>query len=261
VRNLLLALYPASWRTRYGEEFEQILSDRPLGPFDVADVLLGALDAHLHLRGLGAASQHGKGFAMSLRIGGWAAIAGGVLWFIGLAAASANDSDNDEIWSLFLLAGTAALLVALVGLSAFQARRNPRLVWAAFILPAVGAVVSIVGIIGMAVVGDRPFLGDLSPWYVWIFGMLAMFIGSALFGIATLRAGTLSRPGAVMLAVGSFVIVPVMAGMTGEIISDQVGMVLMVLTFLAFAGGWVLLGVSALRAGRPIATSLEGAMS
>jgi hypothetical protein len=261
VRTLLLALYPASWRTRYGEEFELILSDRTLGPFDVADVLLGALDAHLHLRGLGAASQHAKGFAMSLRIGGWAAIAGGLLWFIGLAVASANGSGDDAIWSLFTLTGTAALLVALVGLSAFQARRNPRLVWAAFIVPAVGAVVSIVGLIAMAVVGDHPFLGDLSPWYVWIYGVLTMFIGSGLFGIATLRARTLSRAGAVLLAVSSFVVLPVAAGITGGIVSEQVLMVATVLSFLAFAGGWVVLGVSALRTGRPVTTSFQGAMS
>jgi hypothetical protein len=261
VSNLILALYPASWRTRYGEEFELILADRPLGPFDVADVLLGAIDAHLHLRGLGAASNHAKGFAMSLRIGGWAAIAGGLLWFIGLAAASASDSDNDGIWSLFLLAGTAALLVALVGLSAFQARRNPRLVWAAFILPAAGAVVSIVGIIGMAVVGDRRFVGDMSAWSVWIFGMFAMFIGSGLFGIATLRAQTLSRAGALLLVVSSFVVMPIAAGMTGGIVSEQVGLVVTVVTLLAFAGGWVVLGVSALRTGRPVTTSYQGAMS
>jgi hypothetical protein len=55
---LLLRLYPARWRARYGDEFEQILADRPLGPFDVADILLGTLDAHLHLRGLRAASAH-----------------------------------------------------------------------------------------------------------------------------------------------------------------------------------------------------------
>ena len=62
---LVLRLYPARWRARYGDEFAAVLEERPLGPFDVADVLLGALDAHLHLRGLGAASQHAKGFAMS----------------------------------------------------------------------------------------------------------------------------------------------------------------------------------------------------
>ena len=83
---LLLRLYPARWRARYGDEFATVLEERPLGPFDVADVLLGALDAHLHLRGLGAASQHAKGFAMSLRIGGYAAIVGGVLLFTSLVA-------------------------------------------------------------------------------------------------------------------------------------------------------------------------------
>jgi len=45
VSSLLVRLYPARWRARYGDEFELVLGDRPLGPFDVADVLLGALDA------------------------------------------------------------------------------------------------------------------------------------------------------------------------------------------------------------------------
>src|SRR3972149_263884 len=88
---LLLRLYPARWRARYGDEFAAVLEDRPLGPFDVADVLLGALDAHLHLRGLGAASEHRKGFAMSLRIGGYAAIVGGILWLLVLAANAINE--------------------------------------------------------------------------------------------------------------------------------------------------------------------------
>ena len=30
---------------------EQVLEERPLGPFDLVDLILGALDAHLHLRG------------------------------------------------------------------------------------------------------------------------------------------------------------------------------------------------------------------
>ena len=54
---LLLRCYPARWRARYGEEFAELLAERPLGPFDVADVLLGALDARLHLRGLGAEDE------------------------------------------------------------------------------------------------------------------------------------------------------------------------------------------------------------
>ena len=122
-----------------------MLEERPLGPFDVADVLLGALDAHLHLRGLGAASQHAKGFAMSLRIGGYAAIVGGILWFVGLAGNAINDgaefgAPGPRPWSSSRRRSPS--LVALVGLSAFQARRHPVLVWAAFAIPAIGGRLS-----------------------------------------------------------------------------------------------------------------------
>src|SRR5689334_880090 len=139
---LLLRLYPARWRARYGDEFAAVLQERPLGPFDVADVVLGALDAHLHLRGLGAASEHRKGFAMSLRVGGYAAIVGGFLWFVALAGNAINNGgDSFSPWLGYSIVGATLLtLVALIGLSAFQARRHPVLTWAAFAIPALGAV-------------------------------------------------------------------------------------------------------------------------
>ena len=68
MRSLLIRLYPARWRARYGDEFEAILEERPLGPYDVADILLGALDAQLRLRGQGAAIREGRSFPMSLRM-------------------------------------------------------------------------------------------------------------------------------------------------------------------------------------------------
>ena len=181
---LLVRAYPSRWRARYGDEFAAILDERPLGPFDVADILLGAVDAHLHLRGLGAASEHGKGFAMTLRIGGYAAVVGGILWFIGLAAASAL-GESGGVFVLAFAAGSIALLVALVGLSSFQARRYPVLIWASFVVPAIGAVLSIVGLVGMVLIGEGRFLGDWSAWAVWAFGLVTLFIGSALFGVAT----------------------------------------------------------------------------
>jgi hypothetical protein len=253
---LLLRLYPARWRARYGDEFAVLLEERPLGPFDVADVLLGALDAHLHLRGLAAASEHAKGFAMSLRIGGYAAIVGGVLWFLGLALSSTFQDNGAFV--LAFGAGTMALLIALVGLSAFQARLYPRLVWASFIVPAVGAIASIVGIAGMAIFGDRPFIGDLSAWYVWSFGTMALLAGSALFALATLRARALSRRAAAMLAVSSVIVVPLVlgVGVLGAVLPEAAEPVVAVVAALAFAGGWVSLGVSALRieGGRPVST-------
>ena len=249
--SLLVRAYPARWRARYGDEFLAVLEARPLGPFDVADVLLGALDAHLHLRGLGAASEHGKGFAMTLRLGGYAAIVGGSLFFIGLAAASML-GDAGGVFILAFAAGAAALLVALAGLSAFQARRYPKLVWAAFILPAIGAVVTIIGVLGMVFVGDARFIGQWSAWSVWALGIVALIIGSALFAVATWLTHSLSRPAAILLAVSSLVLVPL--GMGVDLLSfipETFAPIAIGAGVLAFSLGWVWLGVSAVRLDNP----------
>jgi len=158
MRRLLIRLYPAAWRSRYGDEFEALLEERPLGPFDVADVLLAAIDAHASLRGLGAASHRQRSFTMSLRLGGSAAILGGALILAGFAGSSRDGSDSPFPAGALILAGTAALLIALIGLSSFQARRHPRLIWTAFAIPAIGTVVSCVGLVAMAIVGDRPLV-------------------------------------------------------------------------------------------------------
>jgi hypothetical protein len=262
VKSLLIRCYPARWRDRYGDEFEAILDERPLGPFDVADILLAAIDAHLHLRGIDAASHHTRGFTMSLRIGGSAAILGGVLFLAGLVASSIDHSDDGASpWTAFLLAGTAAPLLALIGLSSFQARRHPRLIWTAFAVPAIGTAVSCVGIVGMAVLGDRPLVGDFSPWEIWVFGVFGTVLGSALFAVATYQTRALSRRAAALLATGSIVLVAVLVvGMTG-IVPAMVGdaavvtSVLMLAGLLAFAAGWIALGWTALRLERPAAAA------
>jgi hypothetical protein len=196
----LIRLYPAGWRARYGDEFALVLADRPLGPFDVADVLLGALDAHLHLRGLGAASVHVKGFAMTLRIGGYAAILGGVLWFIVLAGNAINDgADAGAPWlGGALMVATIATLVALVGLSAFQARRYPLLTWAAFAIPAIGGTVALLGAVAMTISGDsdRALVAGMSGWAISTFGLLTLLVGSGLFALATWWSRSLSRAAA-----------------------------------------------------------------
>jgi hypothetical protein len=48
-RHLLLRLYPRAWRERYGEELSaHLAAQRPLRIGVVADLVRGALDAHLH---------------------------------------------------------------------------------------------------------------------------------------------------------------------------------------------------------------------
>ena len=45
---LLIALYPRAWRRRYGAEFAAVLEDEPPTFAGLGDVVLGAIDAHLH---------------------------------------------------------------------------------------------------------------------------------------------------------------------------------------------------------------------
>ncbi len=263
--NLLIRLYPARWRARYGDEFAAVLEERLLGPFDVADVLLGALDAHLHLRGLGAASQHGKGFAMSLRIGGYAAITGGLLWLFVLAANAINDGaeSGTQVIGLALIAATVLTLVALVGLSAFQSRSHPVLIWAAFAIPASGAILGLLGVVAMIVVGgtDTPIIGGLSAWAISTVGVLALIVGSALFAVATWLTRSLSRGASALLGVGALLVFPAIGGLTGGLVPEALGALLLVATILTFPAGWMALGVSALRIDGPRPVTLEGAAS
>jgi hypothetical protein len=247
--NLLLRLYPARWRARYGGEFAAVLEERPLGPFDVADVLLGALDAHLHLRGLGAASQHAKGFAMSLRIGGYAAIVGAALIGLVIASTGGRTTEGSEnAASIGLLVALAALLVGLAGMSAFQARSDPWLVWSAFAMTAVGTVVIFIASVSdLAGVGPGDWRDGLLP-----IGLVTAGLGSALFGVATYRVSVLSRTGALALAIG-----PV-AALIGAIAVSQnawgIGMPLILVGIVSFLAGWMTLGVAAIRLDRASST-------
>ena len=250
MRSLLIRLYPARWRARYGDEFGAILEDRPLGPFDVADIVLAALDAHLHLRGLDAAPHRTRGLAMSLRLGGSAAILGGILFLAGFVVTSIDDSEGVEVFpgAALLLAGTALLLLALVGLSAFQARQHPVLIWAAFAVPAIGLTMSGVGIVAMATRGDGPFLAGLSPWEIWILGVFATIVGSGLFAIATYRTGALPRRAAGLLGAGSAVLLGVaVLGMGFVGVPEGLVPALILVGLGAFCAGWVALGVTAIR--------------
>ncbi len=243
---LLLRLYPARWRARYGDEFAALLAERPLGPFDVADVLLGAIDAHLHLRGLGSWSEHQRGFAMSLRIGGIAAALGGALILVGWIWASVDPAESDLGFWLFL-AGTIALLVGLTGLSAFQARAHPALVWAAFLLPALGGTVMAIGIVAMALFPDQPIVGDLAGWNFFFLGLLTTVAGSLLFAAVTLRTRALPRSGSGFLAIASGLTLLSFIGSMG--LGEWLQPIL-IAGFLAFPVGWLVLGLQAIRVDR-----------
>jgi hypothetical protein len=244
MRSFLIRCYPARWRARYGDEFEAILEERPLGPFDVADILLGALDAQLRLRGHGVDAQHARRFTMSLRIGGIAAIVGASLIVIVIALTGGRTEGSDNAATIGLLVALAALLVALTGMSAFQARSNPWLVWTAFAVTAVGTVaIFIAGVGDLTGAGPRDWRDGPLP-----IGAVTAALGSAAFGIATYRGSVLSRKGALSLVIGPAV------GLVGAIAVSQnlweLGMLLVVVGIVSFLAGWFTLGVAAIRLDR-----------
>ncbi len=237
--SLLIRLYPARWRARYGDEFEAILDERPLGPFDVADILLGALDARLWLRGRGADIAQGRGLSMSLRIGGFAAILGGALFAMSIVLGVTNVGNIDPaVPGLLLVSGSLALFVALAGLSAFQARTYPVLSWAAVAITAAGALAAIGGIVGSLLFRD-------GYWIVFILGVYGALVGSTMFAIATYRTAALSRGAALLLGVAS--VMTLGAGLAG----NSLGPAPLVVTSIAFALGWFVLGIYAVRVDRP----------
>ena len=245
---LLLSLYPARWRRRYGEEFRAVLEERPLGPFDVADVLLGALDARLTpFRLPGTASG---GHLVLLRIGGFGAVFGAAAWFIGLFGASGLAVDEGgRPWLGVMALGSIGLLVALIGLSAFQGHRQPRLAWVAFAVPAVATVMSALGAAAMVILPENDSLFDTwSPWGIWMIGLLGLFVGSLLFAVATYRASVLSRRAASALGVTAGLALFLSVFVAGGSDASR-AFVLIVGSIGAFAASWIWLGISALRRG------------
>ena len=144
MKTLLIRCYPAAWRERYGDEFAAILEERPLGPFDVADILLGALDARLRMRNRRAGLTERKGFSMSLRIGGIAAILGAVTlavaWFLGYGFVAVDGTAF--AWPPVARSAWASC--------SWRSRASPRsrhavhpvLSWAAFGLLMVGTIIA-----------------------------------------------------------------------------------------------------------------------
>lgn len=239
MRSLLLRCYPGRWRERYGEEFEAILEERPLGPFDVADILLGAVDARLRQGRRDADITQGRSLSMSLRVGGIAAMVGAPIFVAGFVVSSGTIGDFEtRIAALLLLVGSLGLLIALVGLSAFQARIHPLLSWVAFAIPAVGTIGLVLGASGAAL--GRGELTD-----VFFLGLMTFFVGSLLFAIATFFTGVLWRWPAVLL--GAATLLGLAGG--GE---DGPKLIFTIAALSCFTLGWVALGIQAVRLDRPL---------
>ena len=240
--SLLVRLYPASWRERYGDEMAAMLEDRPPGPFDLADLLLGALDAHLHLRGLGNRSQHRKGIPMTLRLAGLAAIIGGALWTVVLVLASLSSAEGlEKVPLTLLLVAGIALLAGLAGLSAFQFRHYPGGTWVSFLLPVVGLILMTVGIATHALTSQPNSGMEEGPFLAFLFGLMLTLAGSFVFAIVTIRTRALSRIAAAVLAAGAIACFPAILDVT------HAPALVVFAAGILFGLGWIGLGLDTIR--------------
>ncbi len=180
---------------------------------------------------------------MSLRLGGAAATAGGALWLVAITWISLFDSNvGNGFWVLLLLA-SVALLVGLAGLSAFQTREHPVLIWAAFSLPAIGALLTILA--GAMFISGAGRVVDDQAWMVFMIGTFATICGSALFALATWRTAALSRSSAAALGVASVISLAALFAQSGLADGDEIHTLFVVVT-AAFAVGWIVVGLQAI---------------
>lgn len=237
MRALLIRCYPASWRERYEDEFLAVLEERPLGPYDIADILLGALDARLRSRRQRGARPDGRGLSMSLRIGGLAAIAGAALWAVaGLLSMGIAGPIDDSLPVAMLLMGMILMPVGMAGLSAFQARTRPGAIWVAFAVTVIGTIVFFAGYVAMIWIGGDGF------WGLWFIGTLTVVAGSGLFAAVTFQTRVFPRAGSALILAGIGVILAGTIGNTNALIPIAMG---------CLAVGWFVLGVQAIRLDRP----------
>jgi hypothetical protein len=224
----LVALYPAAWRERYGEEFVALLEARPPRRVDVFDIALGALDAHLFPQ-----APEGR-FRMFTRIAGVAAIGAGVALLAGFLGFIVEGINEYTLLAFYVLA-----LVGLAGIHLRHLAVRPVLAWLALALPFV-SLASGIAFVALTRVGVVPTdggeLGYLVAISLWI-GAAAL--GAAILTFRVLPAGvgiafTMSAPLALLDLVAAN------SGVKSDTLAlvSQVGIVLYALGWLGV--GWSL---------------------
>jgi len=205
----LLRLYPREWRARYEDEFMALLEQTHSTPLDIADVALGALDAHLRPQVKATAVGVEKRPFMSrttfVQWSGMAAMIGSALMFLGLGWQLIYSILDPLAASVVWLAGVVLVLIGAVGFGLGYARRTGGLGQAGLLLALIGMSALALGSVGSVLdkVGtDLPDNGALSWPAMLFFGWVGMCVGMALFAIAGIRRRVLAIPAAWLVLVG-----------------------------------------------------------
>jgi hypothetical protein len=202
----LLRLYPRPWRERYGEEFEDLLAQRPPSVRHKLDIVRGALDAHLHPQLVDPDRVVDRWWL--------APLAGFGLLIIGVLVVAASPERVDAYGSyreapLALVPLLGAVVLLIVGIARLSVLLPPEPGWLR-VIASVGvsagvlwAIAPWTGILGATFFGATAVV-TVGAWRAAVIpGRLAAALVVALGGPTALFIGTMVLPWYAMRQAGA----------------------------------------------------------
>ena len=256
----LLRLYPAGFRAQFADEMVQLFIDqlraagatrtwpRALGDLAVTAASERTRKDRTLARSLDASPSR------SSRLLGLAGILGGIVL---VAAFLPNLPWDWEMFNLRLLVFNLGAMAVVVAVQRCQASSSGR----RSLVPAVFAVVAnawFAMTVVLSIGHPQPPVADVDFRFIAFLAGAAMWLADATFGLFVLRMGTLTRWGALALAIGSLLAFMGMdrLGLTSAANPTVFGP--LSLLGVALNGiGWILLGIDVATRRRPSAAPWE----
>lgn len=228
----LMRLYPAAWRERYETEFLQVLENRPAGFRGLLDVVLGAVDAHLHPELIGAESR-----PWTHRLPGLCAMGAGLIWSSFFVRALTGDPAQE--WGDSIGFAIILMIVAVPGDYLVAYRRPIGMTVAAIVIAMVLALILpwtvAEGLLNLTV--------GVAAW---------LLVGAGMLTLVAIRAGVGTRRRWLMLGVAvllpAFVAIPILGGFGP---GDRGGALAMLIAVLPYGLVWAVLGLRMTLRGSP----------
>ena len=207
IYQLLVSIYPSSFRLEYGSLMVQVFRDSCLQAFrqmsligllslwgrTLVDTLLSVIEQY---------SNRGAEMTRSnqLKMSSWIMVASSLLFFFGWLAGTRPEYDRYNFYSLpidrvfnfisipLIVLGILSAMVGILGLKRFFGDRAGLIGKAGLNISLIGGIVTIIGVIGMVVSSDGG-----SWWQISVVGVIGLFTGLFLFGIRCLQRKLFSR--------------------------------------------------------------------
>lgn len=231
---LLLRLYPAAWRARYGDEFAELLASRPPSLRDRLDILFGAVDARLNPQ-VGRAAPSDAPMPRDRSAGGLIVVAGALLttWAVlGVSFIGAWDRPEftvaQDLQDISFVSGFVGALLISAALLLIASRYASSIGSSG----AVGGVLTGAGLVFSSLGGGMAALGLLG--------------GGTMLLAWRLRGRLIGTVPALVLTTGTLLVVTAFIAIAANGWTDMTPFYLV----LAYGPAWMLVGVD-LRAPEP----------